>query len=155
MITQERLDEIDDKLGQYCAAGYAYGLIGEANIRYMIERFPELVQRQRVYRLGDVATLRHGDADGYTDEQVEQLLEIDAELDGLEDYPLLDDDTFEQVFDEERNEVVEQLALSYDVTVDAVWNAIYEVNAEFEWEQDYAFLNQWDVDAVLSVLGVK
>jgi hypothetical protein len=155
MITQQYLDEVDVKLGQFCAAGYAYGLIGEANIRYMIESFPDLVQRQRVYRLGDIAALRHGDAEGYDDAQVAQLQQIEVELEGLEDYPLLDDDTFNTVFVEEQELVVKEIAEEHDVTVDAVWNAVYEVNAEFEWEQDYALLNKWDLDAVLEVLGVK
>lgn len=152
MLTQEKLDEIDDKLGEYCAAGYALGLIGEANIRYFERRFPDLVQRQRVYRLGDIATLRHGTADDYTEEQVAELFEIEAELEGLEDYPLVEDTTFDEVYTEEQEYVVEQIAETYGLDVQAVWNAIYEVNAEFEWEQDYAYLI--DEQAVLAELGV-
>lgn len=152
MITQQRLDEIDNKLGEYCAAGYALGLVGEANIRFMLERFPELVMRQRVYRLGDIATLRYGVAADYSDEQVADIAMIEAELEGLEDYPVIDDGTFEQVFDEERAVVVARLAEEHGVTIDQVWNAIYDANAEFEWAQDYAYLV--DEQAVLDRLGV-
>lgn len=152
MFTQEDLDRVDDKLGKFCAAGYALGLIGEANIRFMLERFPGLVMRQRAYRLGDIATLRHGVAAEYSDEQVAEIAMIEAELDGLEDYPVIDDGTFEQVFDEERDVVVAHLAEEHGVTIDQVWNAIYDANAEFEWAQDYAYLV--DEQAVLDRLGV-
>lgn len=140
MVTQEYLDSVDDKLAQYCAGGYALGLIGEANIRHMLERFPDFVQRQRVYRLGDIACLRFGIATDY-DEAGEATLEAILEaLDGLEDYPVIDEGTFDALLKELEVEDVERIASENNVSTQRVWEAVNELGGYWEWEQDYVFL---------------
>lgn len=131
----ERLHKIDNRLEELCTAGYSLGLIGEANIAYVVDNFPELVTVQRVYRLGDQAQLRKG-----VDEDTPGLAELEEFLNGnWGDYPIFDDGYFTQLQAKLEDEWVLDFANTHKVAGSKVWEAISELGGYFEWEQDYVY----------------
>lgn len=149
MITQEYLDKVDEKLSGLCAAGYALGLIGEANIRYMTEQYPDFIWRQRVYRLGDIACLKWGMIDDYDADMIETLLEVESVLDEAGEYPILDDDTFSEVQVEAEVEWVEEFARDNEVSTELVWKALEKLDVYFEWEQEYVYPANAEVEDII------
>ena len=155
MITQERVDEIDGKLTGLCAAGYAYGVIGEANIRVVLEEYPELTSRQRVYRLGDVATLTHGMAEDYDDAMVARLEQLEELLDGGADYPVLDEGMYQQVLDEFEVEWVRLFAEEHKVSEELIWKALSDLEVYFEESNEWLYpsVDEDEIIARARVLG--
>ena len=147
-----RIDEIDELLGSVCAAGYALGLIGEANIRCVESEFGDIVQRQRVYRLGDMAVLSNAtvaglrDGDKQVEARVAELVELLGEA---HDYPVLDEQVFCEVQSEYEDEWVEEFARDNGVSAEMVWKGLQELDGCFEWEQDYVFLSNITDDELL------
>lgn len=137
----ERLDKIDDRLAEFCSAGYALGLIGEANIAYVVDHYPELVMVQRVYRLGDQAQLKRGvDEDTLGIDELEEFL-----ANNWEDYPVFDDEYLSEAIAKAEEYAVNELATGWNIPAELVWDAVRELDGEFEWEQDYAYYGG-DVD---------
>ncbi len=134
----ERLDKIDDRLAEFCSAGYALGLIGEANIAYVVDHYPELVTVQRVYRLGDQAQLKHGVT---TDETLaDKLADLEEFLaNNWEDYPVFDDQYLSEAVNKAEEYAVNYLATGWNIPAELVWDAVRELDTYFEWEQDYAY----------------
>lgn len=131
----ERLDKIDDRLAEFCSAGYALGLIGEANIAYVVDNYPELVTVQRVYRLGDQAQLRKG-----VDEDTPGLAELEEFLaENWEDYPVFDEEYFSKALIKAEEYEVTSLAGQWNIPEEYVWDAVRELDGYFECEQDYAY----------------
>ncbi len=138
MYNVELADKIDDLLGEFCSAGYALGLIGEANIKYVVENYPELVMVQRVYRLGDQACLKHGVTEDETlAEKLAELLEFLEQ--GWANYPVFDEQYLGDVVAEAEHVCVDYYATDWDIPAEFIWNAVYELQTYFEWEQDYAY----------------
>lgn len=131
----ERLDKIDERLAEFCTAGYSLGLIGEANIAYVVDNFPELVTVQRVYRLGDQAQLRKG-----VDDDTPGLAELEEFLsENWEDYPVFDESYLSEIQAKLEDEWVLDFANTHKVAGSKVWEAINELEGYFEWEQDYVY----------------
>lgn len=130
-----KIDRVNELLGQYCAGGYSNGFIGEANARWLEDNFAGLVRVYDIYRLGATACLLDGaDED---EPRLDELLEV---LEALNDYPLIDDEYLSKLVADDEERVVADYARTWDIPEEFIWEAIRELDAYMEWEQDYAYL---------------
>jgi hypothetical protein len=129
-----KVDKVNELLGQYCAGGYSSGFIGEANARWVEDNFAGLVRVYDIYRLGLTACLLAGVEED--EPRLEELIEV---LEGLSDYPLIDEDYLSNLIIEDEARVVDEYAREWDIPEQFIWNAVYELQTHFEWEQDYAY----------------
>lgn len=128
------IEQLEELVGKYCAGGYANGFIGEANANWCRDNYPALVGVGQIYRLGTAGYVLKGvenDTPG-----VAELVEI---LQGLSDYPLIDDEYLSQLIAEDEERVVNDLATGWNIPAELVWDAVRELEGYFEWEQDYAY----------------
>lgn len=129
-----KVDTLNELLGQYCAGGYSSGFIGEANAKWVEDNYPGIARVYDVYRLGPTACLLAGVEDDTSG--VDELIEI---LQGLDSYPLIDDEYLNRLTMEDECRVVRELSTSWDIPEDTIWKAINELDGYFEWELDYSF----------------
>lgn len=129
-----KIEKLQELLGQYCAGGYSSGFIGEANARWVEDNYPEIARVSDVYRVGYMACLLAGVNDDTAG--IDELIEI---LEGLADYPLIDDEYLNRLTMEDECRVVRELSTDWDIPEDTIWKAINELDGYFEWEQDYSF----------------
>lgn len=130
-----KVDTLNELLGQYCAGGYSSGFIGEANARWVEDNFGGIARVYDVYRLGYAACLLASveeDTPG-----VDELIEI---LQGLDDYPLIDDSYLQDLIMKDEERVTGELASEWGVDVACVWKALEECDVTLDWEQDYVYL---------------
>lgn len=129
-----KIDRANELLGRYCAGGYSSGLLGEANAKWLEDNFPGLVRVYDIYRLGPTACLLDGaDED---EPRLDELLEV---LENLEDYPVIDENYLSDLIAEAEHKCVEDYAFDWEIPAEFIWNAVYELQSYFEWEQDYAY----------------
>ena len=128
-----KIDRVNELLGRYCAGGYSSGLLGEANAKWLEDNFAGLVRVYDIYRLGLTACLLDG-AD--EDARLGELLEV---LENLEDYPVIDEDYLSDLVGEAEHKCVEDYAFDWEIPAEFIWNAVYELQSYFGWEQDYAY----------------
>lgn len=114
-------DKIQDRLDSYCIGGYSNGTIGQANQNYLLNNYSEFVRVQRIYRLGDALIFTPPKLGAGLGGKFIQFLE---ELSGLEDYPLLDDDTYQQVMDECEMAEVERICQEYNIDESVAWDVL-------------------------------
>lgn len=129
-----KIDTLNELLGNYCAGGYSSGFIGEANARWVEDNFGDIAKVYHIYRLGYAACLLASveeDTPG-----VDELIEI---LQGLDDYPLIDDEYLNRLTMEDECRVVRELSADWDIPEVDIWKAVNELDGYFEWEQDYSY----------------
>lgn len=129
-----KVEQLQELLGQFCAGGYSSGFVGEANARWVADNY-DFVVVSDVYRVGYMACLLSGvseDTDG-----IDELIEI---LDGLNDYPLIDDQYLSDLTMADEERVVGDYARDWDIPAEYIFEAIRELDFYFEWEQDYVYL---------------
>ena len=130
-----KIDTLNELLGQYCAGGYSGGFYGEANARWVEDNFGEIARVYDVYRLGYTACLLASveeDTPG-----VDELIEV---LQGLDDYPLIDDSYLQDLIMKDEERVVTEYARDWDIPEEYIWEAMRELDIYMEWEQDYCYL---------------
>jgi len=130
-----KIDKVQELLGSYCAGGYSGGFYGEANARWVEDNFGELARVYDIYRLGPAACLLRD-----VEEDTPRLDELIEVLEGLEDYPLIDDSYLSDLIVKDEERVVGELASEWDIPVEYIYQAMDELNMYMEWEQDYAYL---------------
>jgi hypothetical protein len=128
------VEKLQELLGQYCAGGYSSGFYGEANARWVADNY-DFVVVSDVYRVGYMACL----LSGVTEEQ-EGILELIEVLEGLDDYPLIDDSYLHELVDKDEQRAVGELAVQWEVAEECVWDALRACDASLDWEQDYVYL---------------
>lgn len=128
------IDRVQELLGQYCAGGYANGFLGEANAKWVEDNFGELARVHDIYRLGPTACLLAG-----VEEDTPRLDELIEVLEGLADYPLIDDEYLNRLTMEDECRVVRELSVDWDIPEENIWKAVNELDGYFEWEQDYSY----------------
>lgn len=128
-----KVDKLNELLGQYCAGGYVGGFLGEANARWVADNY-DFVRVYDVYRLGYTACLLAGVEEDTAG--VDELIEV---LQGLSDYPLIDDEYLNRLTMEDECRVVRELSADWDIPEEDIWKAVSELDGYFEWEQDYSF----------------
>lgn len=129
-----KVDTLNELLGQHCAGGYAGGFVGEANARWVEDNFGGIARVYDVYRLGNTACLLASVEDDT--EGVKELIEI---LQGLSDYPLIDDQYLSDLIMKDEERVVGEYATEWDIPDEYIWEAMRELDTYMEWEQDYAY----------------
>ena len=129
-----KIDKARELLGQYCAGGYSSGLIGEANAKWVEDNFAGLVRVYDIYRLGPAACLLDtGDDD---EPRLDELIEV---LEQLSDYPVIDENYLSDLVSEAEQVCVDDYAFEWEIPTEFIWNAVYELQTYFDWEQDYAY----------------
>jgi hypothetical protein len=137
-----KVEKLQELLGQFCAGGYSNGFVGEANARWVADNY-DFVVVSDVYRVGYMACLLSGvDEDTHG---IDELIEI---LEGLEDYPLIDDQYLSDLIMADEERVVAEYAREWDIPAEYIYRAIEELDAQMEWEQDYAYLPNCYVEDV-------
>jgi hypothetical protein len=130
-----KIDRVQELLGSYCAGGYSSGFYGEANARWVEDNFGELARVYDIYRLGPAACLLKD-----VEEDTPRLDELIEVLEGLEDYPLIDDSYLQELISKDEERAVAELASEWDIPEEYVWKALEECDAQLDWEQDYVYL---------------
>ena len=130
-----KVEKLQELLGSYCAGGYSSGFYGEANARWVEDHYGSIARVYDIYRLGYAACLLSGVEDDT--EGVDELIEV---LEGLEDYPLIDDDYLQDLIIKDEERVTGELASEWGVDVACVWKALEECDVTLDWEQDYVYL---------------
>ena len=120
-------------LGSYCAGGYSSGFIGEANARWVADNY-DFVVVSDVYRVGYMACLLAG-----VDDDTPRLDELIEVLEGLDDYPVIDESYLSELVADAEHLCVDDFSRLWDVSSEDIWEAVYELQTSFEWEQDYAY----------------
>lgn len=130
-----KVEKLQELLGNYCAGGYSSGFYGEANARWVQDNYPEIAVVSDVYRVGYMACLLAGVNDDTAG--IDELIEV---LEGLDDYPLIDDSYLQELVmkDEERESA--ELARQWDIPEQYIWEAMRELDVSFDWELDYVYL---------------
>ena len=132
-MIQGTTERINNALGSFCSNGYGAGLYGQANIKYLLDNFRDLIYIQAVYRLGDMAQLATPIKDS---RKFGELVEI---LAGLEDYPLIDEDGFYELLSELEGEDIERIIKEYYLNPEIVYDVLGDGDYCFGWEQDYVY----------------
>ena len=148
-----KVDKLNELLGSYCAGGYSSGFYGEANARWVEDHYGTIARVYDVYRLGPTACLLASVEDDT--EGVDELIEV---LEGLDDYPLIDDSYLQDLIMKDEEREVADLAHRWEVAEECVWNAMSELNVSFDWEQDYVYLASFyeeDVEAKAKELELE
>lgn len=130
-----KVDKLNELLGSYCAGGYSSGFYGEANARWVEDHYGTIARVYDVYRLGPTACLLASVEDDT--EGIDELIEV---LEGLEDYPLIDDQYLSDLVYQDECRVVDELAVEWDIPGEYIWTAMRELDMWMEWEQDYVYL---------------
>lgn len=128
----ERLQEL---LGEYCAGGYSSGFYGEANARWVEDNYPHIAVVSNVYRIGNMACLLRS-----VDDDTEGVAELIEVLEGLDDYPLIDDSYLQDLIMKDEERAVAELATEWDIPEEYIYKALEECNVSLDWEQDYVYL---------------
>lgn len=138
-----KVDRVQELLGNYCAGGYSSGFYGEANARWVEDNFGDIARVYDIYRLGPAACLL-----AVVEEDTPRLDELIEVLEGLDDYPLIDDSYLQDLIMKDEERETAELASSWEVDVACVWKALEECNVSLDWEQDYVYLANCYVEEV-------
>jgi hypothetical protein len=138
-------EKIQDYLDNYCIGGYSNGTVGASNQRYLLATYPEFVRVYRMYRLGEalkfvVPELGRGLG--------RRFVEFLNDLAGLDDYPIICDDTYTELFCELESDEVAELVGEYDLDAGVAWDVLSQGDWCFEDEGqgDIYGLTMADVD---------
>lgn len=130
-----KIDKLNELLGSYCAGGYSSGWYGEANARWVEDNYGDIARVYDIYRLGPAACLL-----AVVEEDTPRLDELIEVLEGLEDYPLIDDSYLQDLIIKDEEREIAELAGQWEVAEECVWNAMSELDVSFDWETDYVYL---------------
>lgn len=137
-----KVEKLQELLGSYCAGGYSSGFIGEANARWVADNY-DFVVVSDVYRVGYMACLLAGVDDDTP--RIDELIEV---LEGLDDYPVIDENYLSELVSKDEERVVGELSREWEVAESCVWDALRNCDAQLDWEQDYVYLSHYYEDDV-------
>lgn len=144
-----KVDKLNELLGSYCAGGYSSGFYGEANARWVEDNYGSIARVYDVYRLGPTACLLSGVEDDT--EGVDELIEV---LEGLDDYPLIDDSYLQELIMKDEERVVGELAREWDIPEEYIYEALNKLEVSLDWELDYVYLSSY-YEADVKELALK
>ena len=133
---------VEDRL-RWFAGGYAYGLVGEANMEWLKDQsYADLFWFGEMYRLGPCAMLNKKVEDWSADVE-QKLTQFLDDTDGLENYPLVDDDYLNDVVLRLEEKYWDDLQSYNSLDGEAITKVIERDYSDlyFEWEQDYVYPN--------------
>lgn len=145
--------QVEERLSWF-AGGYACGLVGEANIAWLQDQdYADLFVVGDMYRVGLCAWLSGKVEDDPSPEHTQKLERFLEDTDGLEDYPLMDDDYYNEAQLRAEEKWVEWFAQSYRVEPSAVWEYMSQNDVCFQTEYDAVYPDWSDDDE--AVVGIK
>lgn len=119
MFDGELFEKVYDRMSWF-AGGYAYGMYGEANMAWLKDQsYGDLFWYGHIYRLGPAAAFDKPKI--MTDEIRAKLVQFLDDTDGVEDYPLIDDSYYSDLF----------------------------LNAQDKWFNDFAEFHKLDNDVLV------
>jgi hypothetical protein len=143
---------VEDRLG-FFAGGYAYGLVGEANMEWLKDQtYADLFWFGSIYRLGECAML-HSKVEDWSAEVAQKLVEFLDDTAGLEDYPMVDDDYYSEAVEKAEVRFVEWFASLYKLEESAVWDYIRDNDVYLQVDGDGVYPDWADVDE--AVTGIR
>lgn len=122
-------EKIQDYLDKYCIGGYSNGTVGSANQRYLLNAYPEFVRESRIYRLGSALRFIVPELGRGLSRKFGEFL---RELSGLDDYGLLCDDTYTELFCELESDAMQQICSEYDLDGSVAWDVLSLGNWYFD-----------------------
>jgi hypothetical protein len=133
-------ERINDLLGAYCSGGYGGGTIGQANYNFLKSEFggQSWLWFGSQYRLGDVVRFS-----APVDDSKEFARFIDL-LGGLEDYPLLDEETHGEILWNLEQEEWDSLVSEHNLE----WQYVNEIRQDGEYYFE-------DVDGMGTLYGLR
>jgi hypothetical protein len=134
-------EKIQDYLDNYCIGGYSNGTVGASNYRYLLATYPEFVREAHTYRLGDWLRFRVPELGRGLAHKFGEFL---SDLAGLDDYPIICEDTYSEIIIECEEYEVGELVREYDLDSGVVW----EVLSEGEWCLE-------DTDGMADIYGMS
>lgn len=122
-------EKIQNYLDKYCIGGYGYGTIGEANQRYILDEYPEFVRVRAIYRLGDALKFVPPVLGRGLSVKFGEFLQ---DLRRVDEYPIIDDDTYTEVFMECERYEIERICTEYKLDESVAWDVLSENDYYFE-----------------------
>lgn len=137
MNDEQLFEKVGDRMSWF-AGGYAYGLVGEANIAWLKDQsYGDVFWYGNIYRLGYAAAF---DAPKIMDDTIRvKLRNFLDDTDGLEDYPIVDDSYYSDVLRNAEDKWVEDFARYHNLDSGAVMEYFRENEIYFEEEGDYVY----------------
>lgn len=137
MNDEQLFEKVSERIS-FFAGGYAYGLIGEANIAWLKDQsYGDVFWYGDIYRLGPGAAF---DAPKIMDDTIRvKLRNFLDDTDGLEDYPIIDDSYYSDVLRNAEDKWFEDFARYNNVDIDALVEYFRENEIYFEVEEDYVY----------------
>lgn len=140
-MTTGTSEKIQNYLDNYCIGGYSNGTVGASNQRYLLNTYPEFVRQVHTYRLGEwlrfvVPELGRGLG--------HKFAEFLNDLAGLDDYPIVCENTYSDLIMELEEQDMAELCREYDLDASVAW----EVLAEGKW-------NFEDADGMADIYGMS
>lgn len=152
MERDDLVKAVEDRLG-FFAGGYDYGLVGEANMQWLKDQsYADLFWFGTIYRLGECAML-HSKVEDWSEEVAQKLVDFLEDTDGLEDYPIMDEDAYSKVVERGEVRFVEWFASSYKLDESAVCQYIRENDVCLNWEDDSVYPDWADEEE--AVTGIR
>lgn len=139
-------DSINELLGKYCSGGYGGGTVGQANFNYLKSEYGDVdwLWFGSQYRLGDVVRFSAPVSDSRT---FGRFLE---DISGLEDYPVIDENTYDDLImsleDEEWNQLVAEHNLDWGYVADVRETGDYYFSDDEGYGTLYGLSPQFDVE---------
>ena len=136
-------DTINEKLARYCSDQYGNGSVGAANILWLENQGYDFIRIERVYRLGNLPRFIAPVQDS------RKFHEFLTALEGLEDYPLFDEDVLSELQDQWTEEAWEQLRTENGLDSKTFYEVISE--GEYYWYDEgmadsYGMSAEFDID---------
>jgi hypothetical protein len=122
-------EKIQDYLDNYCIGGYSSGTVGASNQRYLLATYPEFVRVYRVYRLGEALKFVVPELGRGLGKKFAEFLN---DLAGLDDYPIICENTYTEIIGECEESEVRELVREYDLDESVVWEVLSQGGWCFE-----------------------
>lgn len=142
-------EKIQDYLDNYCIGGYSNGTVGASNQRYLLATYPEFVRPWRIYRLGDSLRFVVPELGAGLSRKFGEFLN---DLAGLDNYPIIDDDSYGDLIMELEEQDMAELCREYDLDASVAWDVLSQGEWCFEDEGhgDIYGLTMADVDGFVA-----
>lgn len=133
-------ESINDILGSFCSGGYGGGTIGQANYNYLQSEYGDVswLCFGSIYRLGDTVRFRAPVEDSRV---FGRFLE---DIAGLEDYPIICEDKYQELILRLENEEWDELVREHNLE----WEYVHKVREN----GDYYF---YDSDGMGTLYGLS
>ena len=151
MNDEQLFEKVGERI-QFFAGGYAYGLIGEANIAWLKDQsYGDVFWYGDIYRLGPAAAF---DAPKIMSDTIRvKLRNFLDDTNGLQDYPLMDDSYYSDLMLQGEDKWYEQFGNEYNLDPD-VLVAHFRDN-DYHFEEDGGYVYPAEIDEARVALDIS